>query len=231
MKPEPAPLPLLIARLARDGAPVAPLPSPLVRWSVWTLKAAAAAAIVTLLVGVRPNLGVHVQEARFVLAVILTGTLALTAAANALRLSVPGVSLGRIARLMPLIAIVAWAALSWIRLMAIGNPMTQIAATHPHPTCALLIVAISALPGLWLFALLRRAAPLETRWTAAYAALGAFACGALGTQFICPIDAPGHLLLWHVLPVVGLTVVAFAVGPRLSRWRRTTSTGTLRHLS
>jgi hypothetical protein len=230
VKPEPAPVPLLIARLARDGAPVAPLPSPLKRWSLWTLKAAAAAAIVTLLLGVRPNLGVHVHEARFVLAAILTASLALTAAASAFRLSVPGASRGRVARLMPLIAIVAWGALLWIRMIAIGNPMAVIAETPVHPACILLILGIGAVPGIWLFDMLRRAAPLEARRTAMYAALGALACGALGTQFICPIDAPGHLLLWHFLPVLVLTSAGVVLGARLLRWRRTTSAGTLLHL-
>jgi hypothetical protein len=230
VKPEPAPLPLLIARLARDGAPVAPLPSPLARWSRWTLKAAAAAAIVTLLLGVRPNLGVQVHEARFVLAAIFTASLALAAAARAFRLSVPGASHSRVARLMPLIAILAWAALLWIRMVAIGSPMTEIAATPPHPVCILLIVAIGVGPGVWLFDMLRRAAPLEARRTAMFAALGAFACGALGTQFICPIDAPGHLLLWHFLPVLALASVGRVFGARLLRWRRATSAGILRDL-
>ena len=212
MKPERAPLPVVIARLARDGTPVVPLPSPLARWAQWTLMAALAAAIVTILFGVRYDLAFHLRDVRFILAATFTGLLALTAAADAFLLSVPGVSPGRVARTMPLIAAIAWGALLWTRLMATGDPVAAIVATPRHPGCVVLILSISALPGIWLFRMLRQAAPLETRWTSLCAALGALACGALGTQFVCPIDAPGHQLLWHFVPVIVLTLVGVVLG-------------------
>jgi len=112
-----------VARLARDGVPVTPLPSPLARWWAWTLKAAIAAAIVTIVLGVRPDLALRVREPRFVLAATFTGLLALTATGNAFLLSVPGASTRRAMRLVPLIAAIAWAALLWIRMTAIGNPI------------------------------------------------------------------------------------------------------------
>jgi hypothetical protein len=215
VKPERAPLPEVIARLVHDGHPVTPLPSPLVRWGAWTLKAVVAAAIVTVLLGVRPELAVHLRDTRFVLAAAVTGILALTAAADAFLLSVPGAAPGRVARAIPLIAVIAWGGLLWTRMMAIGDPVAEIIATPRHPACVALILSISAIPGIWLFRMLRQAAPLETRWTGVCAALGALACGALGTQFVCPIDAPGHQLLWHFVPVVVLTLSGLVLGARL----------------
>jgi hypothetical protein len=226
VKPERTPLSLVIARLARDGVPVTPLPSPLARWWAWTLKAAIAAAIVTVVLGLRPDLALRLREARFLLAATFTGTLALTAAGNAIMLSVPGASNRRATRVVPLIAAIAWGSLLWIRMTGLGDPLAEIVATPRHPVCILLILTISALPAIWLFDTLRRAAPLEARWTGVFAALGALACGALGTQFVCPIDAPGHQLLWHFVPVIVLTSLGLAIGARLSRWRRMTSAGT-----
>jgi hypothetical protein len=230
VKPERAPLSVVIARLARDGVPVTPLPSPLARWGLWALKAAAAAGIVTIVIGVRPDLALHVREARFVLAATFTSLLALTAAGNAFVLSVPGASLNRAARVIPPIAAIAWGILLWLRMSAIGDPFAEIVATPRHPACVLFILTISALPGIWLFDMLRRAAPLEARWTGVFAALAALGCGALGTQFVCPIDAPGHQLLWHFVPVIVLTSLGLALATRLARWRRTTSSGTFRRL-
>ncbi len=230
MKPERAPLPLVIARLARDAAPITPLPSPLARWGLWTLTSALAAAIVTIIVGVRPDLAARAHETRFVFSATFTGLLALPAAGNAFMLSVPGLSQRRIVRMVPLIAAIGWGTLLWLRMAAIGNPFVEIATTPRHPSCVVLILLISALPGIWLFEMLRRAAPLQARWAAVFAALGALACGALGTQFICPIDSPGHQLLWHFVPVVVLTFVGLALASRLSRWRHLSSPGTFRHL-
>lgn len=212
MKSERAPLPEVIARLARDAKPVTPLPSPLTRWGMWTLMAVVGAGIVTVLFGVRHDLALHLRDARFLLAATFTGVLALAAAAEAFLLSVPGISPGRVARALPLIALIAWAVLLWARMMAIGNPIAEIVATPRHPACVLLILMISVIPGVSLFAMLRQAAPLDARWTGVCAALGALACGALGTQFVCNIDAPGHQLLWHLVPVIVLTTVGLALG-------------------
>jgi hypothetical protein len=213
VKPERAPLSDVIARLARDASPVTPLPSPLVRWGIWTLKATIAAALVTILVGVRHDLALHLRDSHFLLAAAVTAILALAAAADAFLLSVPGVSPGRVARAIPLLALIAWGILLWTRMVAIGDPIAEIAATPRHPVCVLLILMISAIPGISLFGMLRRAAPLEVRWTGVCAALGALACGALGTQFVCTIDAPGHQLLWHFVPVIVLTFAGLAILP------------------
>jgi hypothetical protein len=227
--PERPPLPRVIAQLARDATPVVPLPPPSVRWMSWALKAAAAAAIVTILLGLRPDVGARVHDPRFVAAALVTLALALTAAAGAFTLSVPDAGARRAVRAWPLLAVSAWATLLWLRLTASGEPVTQLAATPWHPACVLLILSVGALPGIWLFAMLRRAAPLQPLWTGALAALASLALGALGTQFVCPIDAPGHQLLWHFTPVVLITFVGLALGARLFDWRRL-ATGTFRSL-
>jgi hypothetical protein len=233
VKPERPPLPLVIAQLARDAAPVTPLPSPIERWREWTLKAVIASSIVTILIGflprLRPVVEAHVREPGFVFAAFATCGLALIAAAAAFILSVPGAACGRAARVAPLLAAMAWAAVLWTRLVTLGDPVARIVATPWHPVCVLLILSIGALPGIWLFNLLRHAAPLQTSWTGALAALAALALGALGTQFICPIDAPEHHWVWHFSPVVLLTLVGLPLGAHAFQWRRRT-TGTFRPL-
>ena len=229
MTPERPPLPLVIARLARDAAPVTPLPSPFVRWSAWTLTAFAAGAIVTIVLGLLPSLrpvvDAPVRDPGFLLAAIVTGGLALAAAGGAFVLSVPGAARDRIARVTPLLAAIAWAALLWTRLVTIGDPLPQIAATPWHPVCIFLILSVSAIPGVALFVMLRRAAPLRMRWTGALAALAVLALGALGTQFVCPINAPAHQLVWHFVPVIVLMSVGLVLGARVfDRRRRTAGT-------
>jgi len=227
--PERPPLPRVIAQLARDATPVAPLPPPSARLTTWTLKAATAAAIVTILLGLRPDVVVRLRDPRFIAAAVVTLAIALAAAAAAFVLSVPGAGPRRVMRAMPLLAAAAWGMLLWVRLTAAGEPVTQLAATPWHPACVVLILSVGALPGIWLFAMLRRAAPLQPLWTGALAALASLALGALGTQFVCPIDAPAHQLLWHFTPVVLITFVGLALGARLFDWRRLAA-GTFRSL-
>jgi hypothetical protein len=224
VKPERTPLPFVIAALVRDGAPVTPLPSPWTRLGLWTVKAVSAAAVVTLLFGVRADIGAHLHDVRFIVLALVTIALAVSAAAGAFVLSVPGADRWRAARWLPPIAATAWAALLWTRLDAMGQPIARLVATRPHPACVLLILSISALPGFWLFHMLRRAAPIDKPWTGALAALASLTVGALGTQFICPIDNPAHQLLWHVAPVAVLTSVGLWLGARLFDWRRRAGT-------
>ncbi len=224
MNPERPPLPFVIARLARDAAPVTPLPSPFVRWSVWTLTAIVSGTIITILLGLlprlRPVVDAPVRDPGFLLAALVTGGLALAAAGGAFVLSVPGAMRDRIARVVPLLAAIAWAALLWMRLVTIGDPLPQIAATPWHPVCIFLILSVSALPGASLFVMLRRAAPLRMRWTGALAALAVLAIGALGTQFVCPINAPAHQLVWHFVPVIVLMSAGLVLGARVFDRRR-----------
>jgi hypothetical protein len=72
-------------------------------------------------------------------------------------------------------------------------------------------------PVVLIVVLVRRAAPLEFVWTSALSLLAGLALGAIGALFICPIDRAAHLLLWHVTPVVVLTVTGAIAGRALLR--------------
>jgi hypothetical protein len=220
VKPERPSLPLVIAALARAGVPITPLPSPSARWGRWTLQALAAGVVATVLLRLRPDAAARLHDPFFMMTALVTLGLALTAAAGAFALSVPGAR-GRVARWLPLLPAIAWAALLSTRLAATGAPLARLAATPFHPVCVLLILSVSAVPGVLLFGMLRRAAPLSVLWTGALAALASLALGALGTQFVCTVDAPAHHLVWHVLPVAVLTCGGLALGARLFAWRDT----------
>ena len=74
------------------------------------------------------------------------------------------------------------------------------------------------MPGWALFAMLRRAAPLRRAWSAALATLAVAALAAVATQVICPVDAPAHQLVGHVLPVAFLSVSGAIVGRQWLNW-------------
>jgi hypothetical protein len=89
-----------------------------------------------------------------------------------------------------------------------------------HWACLFEIAGLSVVPAWALFAMLRRAAPLQRVWTAALAMLAASALAAVATQLICPVDDPAHLLVGHVLPVAFLSVWGAIVGRRWLDWLR-----------
>jgi hypothetical protein len=85
-----------------------------------------------------------------------------------------------------------------------------------HVACLIEIAGLGVVPGWALFAMLRRAAPLERAWSARRSR------GTLGQRggdsFVCPIDDPAHQLVGHVLPVVVLSTLGAIAGRRYLNW-------------
>jgi hypothetical protein len=139
-------------------------------------------------------------------------------------------------------AVSMWAALArggsplgrtsgWLTTVAAGTPavllvmMLAFALFHPevtllHPErigykCFGLALAGAAFPLIALTALLRSSDPVHPRATGA--ALGA-ACGASSGVMVelwCPVAAPRHVLVGHVLPIVILTFLGATFASRV----------------
>ena len=74
------------------------------------------------------------------------------------------------------------------------------------------------MPGIALFMMVRRAAPLRAAWAGLLAVLATAAVGVLGANVICPNDRPLHMLLWHVAPLMLFAAIGAALGTWLLRW-------------
>ena len=87
--------------------------------------------------------------------------------------------------------------------------------------CVYKTASVALVPGVALFVLVRRAAPLHAAWAGLLAILATAAVGVLGANVICPIDRPLHLFLWHVAPlVVAFAALGAGLGTWLIRWNR-----------
>ncbi|MBI3553603.1 MAG: DUF1109 domain-containing protein [Elusimicrobia bacterium] len=210
----------LIKRLSDELEPVRRLDSPSRR----ALKALAAALLCVgsgvAIAGPRPDLTACATRPAFLTEILLILFAAVSAAVSAFILSVPGLEKGRWTRWLPALPVAAWGALLLLRLKKDFAPLdldTLSAAPGLHCARALLIFCF--LPGLVMFAMLRRAAPLKLGWSGSLAALSAVGLAAAGLQFCCLSSDPAHLLCWHFTPMLGLV----AVGALLGQWllRRT----------
>lgn len=210
----------LIVRLATAARPVRPLPPPARRLWQWTVAAFVATVLGVAFIGVRSDIEAMAREISFVTLAVLTLATAFTAAAEALVLSVPGAARPA-ERWSPIGVAGIWAAMMLVSLLSGASPIERVLALPLHAACVIQIAAIALLPGWGLFAMLRRAAPLRYHWTGGLAALAALAFAAAGTQFICPIDDPAHLLVGHFVPVALLTLLVAAIAKRVFlRWPR-----------
>lgn len=217
MKSEPD-LSLTIARLVRSATPVTPLAAPAVRLARWASASTGLALASVIALGARIDIAAQVEDGWFVARAAVTVATALAAAAVAFLLSVPGGEPSRLVRALPVAACLLWAGLLLGTVAAAPSALTLLLHVAPHPVCVGLIAVTALLPGLLLVRMLRRAAPLKARRTGGLAGLASLAVGALGTQFVCANDAAAHHLLWHLTPVVLLTLASAALGPALLGW-------------
>ena len=220
MKSERPDLPLTIARLVRSATPVTPLEPPSVRLARWAISSTALVLPSVVILGVRSDVAAQMMNGWFIARATATLAIGVTAAIVAFFMSVPGVEPSRPARAVPLTACLAWAVMLVGTIAATRSPLDVLLQVTPHPSCVLLVVATALLPGATLVRMLRDAAPLQARWTGGFAGLASLALGALGTQFVCTNDAAAHHLLWHLTPVVLLTLTSAAVGSSVLGWSR-----------
>lgn len=210
----------LIVELARKASPVTPLASPSVRFARWAVVMSGLAAVGVFLWGPRADLAAALRQPAYASRLIITLLTALLAGAAAFVLSVPGAERSRAQRMLPFVAVSAWAVLLAVLLVGGGDPVARVMAFPVNWPCGFKILSFSLIPAVVLFTLLRRAAPLQLVWSAALAALTASALGAVATQFICPVDDPAHQLVGHVAPVVVLAMTGTALGYRSLDWFR-----------
>jgi hypothetical protein len=203
----------LIIRLAQSAAPVQPLAPPMQRFTRWALGATAATALGVILFGARSDAWALTRDASFVTIAGATLATAFLSAAAAFVLSIPGVERTPVQRWIPLLALGAWTGILALSILSGG----RVGRTDPrviHVACIVQIITIALVPIWMVFAMLRRALPLERGWSSGLATLAAVALAAGGTQFICPIDDPLHLLVGHAGPVAVLALLGAFFGVR-----------------
>lgn len=202
----------LIANLVRDLEPVRPLPLPRVRFANWGLIVGTTAAVVMAAIGPRSNLGASLSTLTFQAHVWLLFVCAVTAAAAALVLVVPGERMTRWRRVAPMAAGLVW--MLWLLgelwvFAANGNELTPGVA---GVACVAKALAFAVVPWIGLMIMLGRGAPGDIGTTMAFAGLAAAAVGALGVELTCPLTSPSHLLAWHVTPVIAAVVTNVVLG-------------------
>lgn len=208
----------LIRELAADAHPVRRLPSWLHRGALWLSVALLCGVVVTVGVGARRDLTEVVWTPAYLFEAALLLVTALSAAAGALILSVPGAERSRLVRWLPIVA--GTAALLWIAgesLVAASDPTARVG---PAWWCIERTLLVGLLPGIVLFLMIGRAAPLRAAWAGLLALLATGAIGVLGTNVMCGVDRPMHLLVWHVGPMVLLAAAGAGIGASVLDWTR-----------
>ena len=201
----------LIDSLVATAEPATPFLSPVRRALLWSVVAAMCVALGVLHFGVRGDEMSGWYRLGFTLRLILLVSTMWLAVVAAFRLSVPGEDLRAWARWWPLVT------LALLVLLVTADVMIEAAAGELGSpmrawSCVRKMSFVGAFPAVVAIFLIQRAQAMEPKWAVLLGVLAAGAAGAITSEIACPIHAPIHVLLWHVLPVAASAILGVALG-------------------
>ena len=207
----------LVKTLAANVAPVTPLPSPHIRMLIWLSISVAYAALVVMLVGLRPDISAKLTDPRFLVEVSAAFMVSMLAAAAAFCAECPGRPLWE--RFVPVPAIALWLASlgggcwqAWIQNGPAGLTIV------PDLLCFPSIVLVGIVPGILILAMIRRGAPIAPITTMALAMLAVGAFGAATLRLFHTQDASIMVLVWQFGSVAMLAALGGLFGRHFLGW-------------
>jgi hypothetical protein len=209
----------LIDRLVADASPVRRLVDPRRRAAVWTALALVCVALGVAHYGVRRDMAGVVSFVPFLLRVPLLAATMWLSVVTALRLSIPGADQRAWTRWWPLLLLGALVAVTAAELTLVGVA-SDVGWSLRTWACVRKMTFVGAVPALAAIVLIRRAAPIDPVWTALLGLVASGAAGALTSELACPVRAPMHVMLWHVLPIVVYAALGTAAVWLVVRLRR-----------
>lgn len=204
----------LIHELAKQGQPVKRVGPPIARFFRWAAVAVLCVAVGVAVFGFRADLEYTSRSPMFLLQAALTLALGALSGLSAFILSVPDKAKPWL-NIVPGTTLLLWLVVLVRALLSGENVQAGLGVA-----CVRDILALGLPPGVLLYLMLKKAAPLNVGRVGVLAALGVAALGALGTQFICRNDDPLHILVWHYVPVLVLGGIGILLGRLLLRWER-----------
>ena len=121
----------------------------------------------------------------------------------AIHLSVPGNRIKLKVLFLPIICLLLWIILISLRHSS-GN--SNIILNEYH-SCSRDILIMSIPSFSILLFIINKRMPIYKNWTGLFLLAASSSASAFGISFLCPNDIPNHLLIFHVLPVLALSLL------------------------
>lgn len=207
----------LIDKLVAEGAQK-PLAHPIKQILFWTLGALVYLAAFCLFLGFRDDIAVKLADPLYIVELVLMSLAALSAACAAVYLSRPDCGQMPWIRYVPFGFIVLWAVAAFLGFKDFGGLQIVDIANQYKIDCPLTIFLFSLPPGIAMFLLIRKGAPMQLYWAGIMAALSVTAFAYVGMRLVEMNDNPAHLLFWHALPVMIISIAGMLAGKYTLRW-------------
>ena len=203
-----------IERLKADLAPVTPWPAPERSALVWFLGTVLLAGLGLLLTrSLRADLRQRIAENDFIFSAVWLLLCGLLLTMSLSWVGRPGRSGQRGLIVAALASVLAFP------LLLAGQALRRSDFEVGASPCLFAVLMLSMIPSSFLFAKMRRLAPVYPSLSGTLIGLAAGSAAAMALSFSCANDGPAHLLVWHwVAPLGLLSLAGAAFGRVLLRW-------------
>lgn len=209
--------PDLIELLVANAAPVRRLRPPLARAAGWLLFAALILALLAVSHGVRPDLGLRLQQPVFVIGIAASLATGILAALASFIISVP--SRSRRWLLVPVPTLLVWLATvgygcftAWASIGPGGISLGETAR------CFATLVLVGAPLSLAMLVMLRYAALLSPAPVAITGSLAVAGMTSTALSLFHPLDASVMVLIWNLGTAALLVALGGLFGPKMFSW-------------
>jgi len=166
--------------------------------------------------GFRSDLSSRILEVNFLLEITLLSLIALSGLIGSILTIYPDAYQKKIFLKIPIILSAILLAWLFFRIF-FDSKIYQTESTH-NIECSICIAALSFLPALLIFILIKRGATTNPKNSGFLAILTATSIGCLIIRIAEINDLANHLLIWHYLPSLIFSCLGVFVGKYLLRW-------------
>lgn len=177
-----------------------------------------ATLLMAIMLGVRSDLSEAVRLPMFWMKLAFPAALLAGALLATVRLSRPGVRLGRVRAALAVPVLAMWVLAAVVLLSAAPAERAQLIYGDTWASCPFNVAILSAPAFVALLWALKGFAPTRLALAGAAAGLLAGAMGASVYALHCPEMEPPFLAAWYLLGMLIPAAVGAVLGPRLLRW-------------
>ncbi len=208
----------LINTLAKATAPVR-VYRPLKQLGRWFMLVFAYLCSVILMLGVRPDMSMKVEEMIYLLEIGLCFLIGISAAFTASVAAVPDMQQRAWMCCLPFIPMIALAILllthNDMQMPAMEAAM-QITMPRVHVVLKLALLAV--IPGLLIFMMMRKAAPTHYYWAGSMAVLAVSSFAYVALRLVETNDNVADVMLWCYVPMLAFGLLGMWLGKYALKW-------------
>jgi len=212
----------LIDSLTQDLRPVRPLWAPVIRATIMSVLALIfVTGMIAILGGPRADWLTVATNPLLMSGDILMLAAGFMSCVAAFTLAVPDTKIRKHVIVLLSAATVIWIGICLYAAASLTPQAmsAEIADMGKSSACVKALIFMSIAPLVVSFFMVARAVPIWRGWTGYALTLSMASFGAFGMRFFCPSDSYAHLLLWHFLPVIVLSVLGGVLGRIILRFR------------